>query len=195
MLEKELSNWLTNQFRLYIPVTDGDAVTIATLFSCRKVPKGKLLLKEGHYGDWWGFVYKGLLRSYSFDTKENDCTNNFFQEGSFTCELISFNGATGSPTNVEALEETLLLCVNRQALDALFRSFPVFERFGRLLYEETFSKYKQHSLFRLRFTARERYLHFLKNEPDLIKRVPLKHIASYLSVTDTSLSRIRRNIT
>ena len=194
MLETELANWLTHQVRLYIPVTDGEAVAIATLFSCRKVPKGALLLKEGHYGDWWGFVYKGLLRSYSFDAKGNDCTNSFLQEGSFTCELISFQGATGSPTNVEALEETLLLCVDRQALEALFRSFPVFERFGRLLYEETFSKYKQHSLFRVRFTARERYLHFLKNESDLLNRVPLKHIASYLSVTDTSLSRIRRNI-
>lgn len=94
---------------------------------------------------------------------------------------------------MEALEETLLLCVNRQTLEALFRRFPVFERFGRLLYEATFSKYKQHSLFRVRFTARERYLHFLKNEPELLNRVPLKHIASYLSVTDTSLSRIRRN--
>ena len=194
MLEKEFSDWLTKQFRLYIPVTDGDALMIATLFNCRKVLKGELLLKEDHYGDWWGFVYKGLLRSYSFDAKGNECTNNFFKEGSFTCELVSFNGAAGSPTNVEALEETLLLCVNRNALEALFRNFPLFERFGRRLYEEVFSKYKQHTLFRVRCNARERYLHFLKNEPELINRVPLKYIASYLSVTDTSLSRIRRKL-
>lgn len=153
------------------------------------------MLKEGHYGDWWGFVYKGLLRSYSLDVSEKECTNHFFKEGSFTCELVSFNGAAGSPTNVEALEETLLLYVNRQTLEELFRRLPVFERFGRLLYEETFSKYKQHTLFRVRFNAQERYQHFAKEEPDLLNRVPLKYIASYLNVTDTSLSRIRRRLT
>jgi len=194
MSEKEISIWLTRQFRLYIPVTDQDAIKIAPLFNCRKVYKGEYLLKEGQYGNWWGFVYEGLLRSYSNDAQKNEYTNGFLKEGSFTCELVSFNGVAVSPTNVVALEDSLILCVNKQTLDLLFRNFPGFEKFGRLLYEKVLVSYKQHNLFRVRLNARERYLHFLKNEPELIKRVPLKYIASYLSVTDSSLSRIRRNM-
>jgi CRP-like cAMP-binding protein len=155
------------------------------------VYKGEYLLKEGQYGDWWGFVYEGLFRSYSCDAKGNEYTNSFLREGSFTCELVSFYGGTVSQTNVVALEDSTILCVNKQALDLLFRNFPGFEKFGRLLYEKVLVNYKQYNLFRVRLNARERYLHFLKNEAELIKRVPLKYIASYLNVTDSSLSRIR----
>jgi CRP-like cAMP-binding protein len=194
MSEKELCSWLTEQILFYIPVTDQEGINIASLFKIRKINKGDYLLKEGLYGNWWGFVYKGLLRSYSFDNEGNDYTNGFFKESSFTCELVSFNGTAVSPTNVDAIEDTIIFCVDKQTLDMLFRDFPDFEKFGRLLYEKAFVSYKQHNLFRVRFNAKERYLHFLKNEPELIKRVPLKYIASYLNVTDTSLSRIRRNM-
>jgi len=194
MSEKEISSWLTKRIRGYIPLTNEDAANIAASFGCRKIGKGEFLLKEGQYGDWWGFVYQGLFRSYSYDAEDTEYTNGFFREGSFTCELVSFSGAAVSQTNVVALEDSVILCVNRATLDSLFRDYPNFERFGRLLYEKVLVSYKQRNLFRVRLNARERYLHFLKNEPELIKRVPLKYIASFLSVTDTSLSRIRRNM-
>jgi len=194
MSGKEISSWLTKRIRGYIPLTNEDAANIAASFGCRKIGKGEFLLKEGQYGDWWGFVYQGLFRSYSYDAEDTEYTNGFFREGSFTCELVSFSGAAVSQTNVVALEDSVILCVNRATLDSLFRDYPNFERFGRLLYEKVLVSYKQRNLFRVRLNARERYLHFLKNEPELIKRVPLKYIASFLSVTDTSLSRIRRNM-
>lgn len=194
MSEKEMTSWLTKQFRQFIPLVDETAASIATNFSIRKVDKGELLLKEGQYGDWWGFVYQGLFRSYSYNDQEIEYTNGFFREGSFTCELISFSGAAVSHTSVVALEDSLILCVNKPTLDALFRNYPDFEKFGRILYEKLLVGYKQRNLFRVRLNARERYLHFIESEPELIKRVPLKYIASYLSVTDTSLSRIRRNL-
>ena len=193
MSEKEICSWLTKQLRLYIAIKEEDAANITGMFHCRKVSKGDYLLKEGQYGDWWGFVYEGLFRSYSYDTKDTEFTNAFLREGSFTCELVSFSGAAVSVTNVVALEDSIILCVNKPTLDSLFRDYPDFERFGRLLYEKVLISHKQRNLFRVRLNARERYLHFLKNEPELLKRVPLKYIASYLSVTDTSLSRIRRN--
>jgi len=194
MLEKGISSWLITQIRQHIPVTEENAVNIIASFNCRKICKGEFLLKEGQYGDWWGFVYQGLLRAYSYDAKEKEYTNGFFREGSFSCELVSFSGAAVSQTNVVAIEDSVIVTVNKSTLDSLFRDSPDFEKFGRLLYEKLLVGYKQRNLFRVRLNARERYIHFLEKEPELIKRVPLKYIASYLSVTDTSLSRIRRNM-
>lgn len=178
-----------------MPFTGEEVAAIATLFSCRSINKGNYLIKEGQYGDWWGFVYSGLLRSFTYDPKGNEYTNAFFKEGSFTCELVSFYGAAVSPTNVVAIEDSIIICVNRVTLDKLFQDYPYFEKLGRLLYQKVLVDYKQNNLFRVRLNAKERYLHFLKNEPELIKRIPLKYIASYLNVTDTSLSRIRRKLT
>ncbi|WP_461449080.1 Crp/Fnr family transcriptional regulator [Mucilaginibacter sp.] len=194
MSENEIISWLTKQLRFYIPITDEEAVHICSRFSFRKVNKGEYLLKEGQYGDWWGFVYQGLFRSFSYDAEKIEYTNGFFREGSFTCELVSFSGAAVSQTNVVALEDSLILYVNSQTLNSLYKDSAQFEHFARLLYEKVLVSYKQRNLFRVRLNARERYFHFLKHEPELIKRVPLKYIASYLSVTDTSLSRIRRNM-
>jgi CRP-like cAMP-binding protein len=104
------------------------------------------------------------------------------------------NNAAVSQTNVVALEDTVIVFANRPTLDSLFKNYPDFEKFGRLLYEKVLINYKQRNLFRVRLNARDRYLHFLENEPELIKRVPLKYISSYLNVTDTSLSRIRRSM-
>jgi CRP-like cAMP-binding protein len=194
MSEKEITVWLIKQLRLFIPIKDEDAAQIAASFKFRTVSKGDYLLKEGQYGDWWGFVYQGLFRSYSCDASDIEYTNAFIREGSFTCELVSFSGAAVSQINVIALEDSVILCVNKPTLDLLFRNYPDFEKFSRLLYEKILIEYKQRNLFRVRLNAHKRYLHFLTHESELIKRVPLKYIASYLNVTDTSLSRIRRNL-
>jgi CRP-like cAMP-binding protein len=109
MSEKEITVWLIKQLRLFIPIKDEDAAQIAASFKFRTVSKGDYLLKEGQYGDWWGFVYQGLFRSYSCDASDIEYTNAFIREGSFTCELVSFSGAAVSQINVIALEDSVIL--------------------------------------------------------------------------------------
>lgn len=106
---------------------------------------------------------------------------------------MSFHCITVSQINIVALEDFTIFYVNKQILDLLFRKFHDFEKCGLLLYEKALFNYKLHNIFRMRLIALARYLYFVKNEPELIKRVPLKYIGSYLNLTDSSTSLNRRN--
>lgn len=108
---------------------------------------------------------------------------------------MSFYSQSPGLENLVALEDTVLLCTTHPRLQQLFADFPAFEKFGRVLYETILTQMKRRILYRLHFDAQTRYLHLLETQPDLLRRVPLKHLASYLNITDSTLSRIRKKIT
>jgi CRP-like cAMP-binding protein len=163
-------------------------------FESRIYPKNEYLLKEGQICNFWGFIQHGLIRSYSFNENGEDFTIGCIHEDSFVSESLSFIKRISSSVYIYALEDTTLLFVTHENLQKLFLRFPEFESFARKLYEDRMAGIKSRLLYRVQLNATDRYCHFLKLHPELVKRVPLKYIASYLNITDSTLSRIRRKI-
>ena len=138
---------------------------------------------------------KGLLRVYSITEKGEDYTGWFVKEGDFLTEYASFHYQRPSLENIIALEDTELLVMDYAQLQDLYAQFPAFDRLCRRLYEKQMADIKQRILFRVRHPARVRYQQLLTQHPALVQRVPLKFLASYLGITDSTLSRIRRAAT
>jgi CRP-like cAMP-binding protein len=176
----------------YCPLTPPELAALLPHFCLRRVARKDFLLKSGTVCDFWGFVHRGLLRVYADTALGTEHTSWFVREGDFVTEYASFYYQRPSQENMVALEDTELLCVDHAQLQALYQQSPTYERLGRLLYEKQLADLKQRILFRVREAPAARYQYLLTQHPALVQRVPLKLLASYLGITDSSLSRIRR---
>lgn len=139
------------------------------------------------------FVETGLLRGfYLHEGKE--ITNWFAQEGEFSTCFYSFVAGKASFETIQVLEECVLTQLSHSALQNLYVKFPETERLGRIITENYYIKLEER-LLSLQFkTAKERYLHFIKSKPSLLQRTSLGQIASYLGITQETLSRIRAEL-
>lgn len=136
------------------------------------------------------FIKKGALRIYYF--KDGiDVTESFEFENAIVARAESLFSGRPSRKAIQAIEDTSLIAINSPALFLMYDEYPELERLFRKIFEDAYVK-TVNRLESLQFhTAEERYSNLLKDHPDILKRVPLKFIASYLGITQVSLSRIR----
>lgn len=140
------------------------------------------------------FVVEGLLRLYYTDGEGREWNKTFATEGSFTGSIASGLLGVPAPFSIQALEPTVVLAVRWDALEALYDRHPALERLGRRVAEQIAVKKEMKERAFLEQTPTERYQAFASREPDLLARLPLYHVASYVGVTEVSLSRIRGRI-
>lgn len=165
---------------------------IAGHFKFKTVPKGQLLLAAGKISDEYLFLDKGYMRTFAYDTEGNEVTTNFCSPGQIVFEVSSFFNRTRSKENIQALTDCEGWFISFEQLNNLFHDLPEFREFGRGVLVKAFAALKNRTLMMITETAEERYAYLLKTNPEIFQHAPLKHIASYLGVTDTSLSRIRK---
>lgn len=154
--------------------------------------KGTILLKEGSMCKKVYFVEKGTLRFYYINDEGLDITHWFLLENQFITEVTSFLEKTGSEYYLEVLEDCTLYSFTYETYSKINSIFPeAHQLFSSVLIKlllEFGEKIKD-----LQFrNAKTRYDNLLAKHPDILQRVALKHIASYLGITQQSLSRIRK---
>lgn len=158
-----------------------------------KFKKGETILESGQNCHHLYFVEQGIIRGYYFqDTKE--ITNWFAQENEFATCFYSFITKQLSVETIQAIENTELMQISHAALQNLYRSFPETERLGRLITENYYIKLEER-LLNIQFkSAKERYQNLIETKPSLIKRVALGQIATYLGISQETLSRMRADL-
>lgn len=165
---------------------------ILTHFKKETVGKNQVLVKEGQICNKLYFIEKGVARSYYLKEDGKEITQWFFVEGKIMSSIESFFQQIPSFYYLEMLEDSEIYSITREDLDALFARYHNMEKFGRLLSTEMLTRVIN-KLNALQFqTAKERYDYMLTEFPDISSRVPLGYIASYLGMTQETLSRIRR---
>ncbi|MBF9220708.1 Crp/Fnr family transcriptional regulator [Hymenobacter ruricola] len=172
-------------------INTAQAVEIAAQFSPKAVARHEFLLREGRVSDEYFFLDYGLLRAFATDPDGNDVTTAFYPSGQVVFEVSSFFTRTPSQENLQALTDCTGWCITFAQLNALFHARPEFREFGRSVLVQGFAALKSRMLAMITASATERYEQLLKSSPEVLRHAPLKHIATYLGVTDTSLSRIR----
>lgn len=162
----------------------------ADAWTQQNVPKGYILVKPGAICRHIYFIERGLTRTF-YLKDGRDVTDWISLEETFAVSIVSF--LTGAPDirGIEALEPTTLWAISRDLLEGLYTQHPVIERFGRMLMSEGIVQ-MQRRFDDLHFsTAAGRYRSVMKNAPQILQRVPLGMVASYLGMAPETLSRIR----
>jgi CRP-like cAMP-binding protein len=171
------------------------AEEIANTFSAKEITKNSFLLKEGRVSDEYFFLENGFIRAFANDIEGNDVTTNFYSNCQVVFEVSSFFNRTASKENFQAIVDCEGWFITYEQLNNLFHSMHEFRDFGRSILVKGFSSLKIRMLSMITETAEQRYDMLLKTNPEIFQQAALKHIASYLGITDTSLSRIRKEYT
>jgi CRP-like cAMP-binding protein len=177
--------------RQIVPIAETTAGMIASHFESLQIPKNEFLLHEHQINDRYFFVEKGFLRAFTHDIEGNDITTGFYTPNQMAFEVSSFFLREPSRENIVALGDCTGRFITYDQLQALFHTIPEFREFGRAILVKGFIAFKQRTLSLIQETAEMRYANLLRAQPEILQNVPLKHIASFLGMTDTSLSRIR----
>lgn len=175
-------------------VSPSSAEAIAENFSPISITKNNFLLSEGKICDDYVFLQSGFMRAFAHDTEGREVTTNFYSAGQLVFEVSSFFTRTRCKENIQAISDCEGWHINYEQLNHLFHSMPEFREFGRSVLVKGFAALKNRMLGMITETAEQRYTQLLQMKPEIFQYASLKHIASYLGVTDTSLSRIRKEM-
>ncbi len=176
----------------YASLPEEDWKKIALLFHPRTVQAGQLLLAEGQICRHLYFLESGLLRY--FILKDGSEITKFFTDAPYVfTSQVSFTTQAPAKESIEALEDGTLWEISLADANALL-AHASWSTFVRKLIQEV-QKYTEEILTELQTTtAEDRYKKMLSSQPQLLNRIPLKHVASYFGIAPQSLSRIRKNM-
>lgn len=141
------------------------------------------------------FVCKGLLRVYYTTDAGKEANKAFIPEHDFAAPLAA--SALGLPLiyGVQTLEPSEIVVAGYAEFTDLFDLDPIYDRIGRLIAETILIRKELRMRSLLQQTASERYLEFVRQFPELVERIPQYHIASYLGISEVSLSRLKGQLT
>jgi CRP-like cAMP-binding protein len=163
-------------------------------FIPKKVRKRQYILNAGDVCQYITFVDKGMLRSFTVDAEGTEYVVQFAIEGWWICDVGSFVSGKEALYNIEALEDCELLHLSKSKMDELVKQVPVMERFFRLLMQNNIVALQRRVVAYMSLSAEEKYLKLMEVAPDIMQRASQQHIASYLSITPETLSRVRKKV-
>lgn len=179
--------------RTISPIGDTDWTLFQAGLQYQLIKKGNYFIEEGKTCNYIGFVLAGIMRAYYLvDGEEINC--DFFFEGQWPKAYHSF--LTGKPSRiwVQAMQDTQLFRIGFGHLQRMFTESRDWERFGRVVTERLFIASQERSDTLLLDKPETRYKNLSLNRPEILERIPLYHIASYLGIRQPSLSRIRSRL-
>lgn len=158
------------------------------------IHKGDFILEEGKIANEYYILENGLARSFVNDFNGNEVTTHFFADNEIIIEVLSLFQRIPSQENIVCITDCECWKLDYDTFQELFHKIPNLREWGRSWMSKELFAYKQRSVEIFTLSATKRYLNLLEQKSQVIKFAPLKQIASYLGVTDTSLSRIRKEL-
>jgi len=178
----------------HIELTQEESDFFTGILHLKKLRRRQYFIQEGNISRNECFINKGCLRAYHVDEKGVEHVIQFGIEGWWIGDMYSF--VTGKPAkfNIDALEDSELLCIDKNDLEVLYEKVPKFERFFRIIIQNAFVVQQERILSNMYQSAEKRYTDFIERYPQFEQRLPQHQVASYLGISPETLSRIRKQI-
>ena len=176
----------------YVLLSNEEFAFLADKLVIRNFDKKQQLVKIGEVENFLHFIVKGLVRKFFYRGKTEVITQ-LAREGEMISSSASFLSGTPSPYIVETIEAATVFSISKKHLEKLYES-PRMDKVGRLIITHLFLQKEVWEQESIRMDTRERFLHFVQNNPDLLQRVPQKYLASYLNMKPETFSRLKHLI-
>lgn len=178
----------------FIHLSDEEEQYFLSILKHRRYLKRQFLLQAGDECKYESYVLKGCLRAYFVDPSGTPHIIQFAIEDWWISDLASLHTGSAATFNIDALEDTEVIQIERSLFNGLFEKIPKFDRMFRLMLTNAFIAHQQRIIDNLCMPAKDRYLAFIKRYRNIEQRVPQNQIASYLGMTPEFLSQIRKKI-
>ena len=177
----------------YHPLSDEAKNALQDCFKKITKSKNEFLLQEGKICRHLYFLEKGALRGF-YNLDEKEITHWFGFENDFVTSFHSFITQEPAVENIQLLEGSILWAISKDELTALFNSYHEIERLVRIAYEKYYIRLEERFVNAQFKTAKERYENLLQHTPHILEHAPLGCVASYLGISQETLSRIRSQL-
>ena len=174
----------------FVKVSIEDFAELITWAEPRQFQKKAMLTKPGDVEEHMYFITRGLIRKY-FLKKDQEIITHLVKEGGIIGSGESF--LTGKPSKyfVETLEPTTAFAISSKKLEEMYGSSKKWEKLGRIMTTQYFLVQEMRLMDNIRYSTRERFVKFMKENTDLLQRVPQKYLASYLNIKPETFSRLK----
>lgn len=159
----------------------------------RRFGKKDLLTKAGEVENHFNFISKGLIRKF-YKKGSHEINTQISMEGHLILSQESFHSRQPSEYFVEAIEPSTVVSITHDDLERVYASSHKMEHLARLLITYAMVIKDRWQMQMVKWTPRERFLHFVTRNPDMVQRVPQKYLASYLNIKPETFSRFKHLI-
>jgi len=184
-----------NDFKEYlnkiIQFTEEEMDLFTSLFSEKQLKKNEYFALAGEYSSKLAFKLSGIVRAFYRNDQGNEYNKTFFSKNGFIGAYSSLVTNQKNQINIQCLTDSSFFIADFSEIKKLYDANPKIERLARILAEHFFVSKEKREIDLVTLDASERYEIFQKEHPNLENLIPQYHIASYLGITPTQLSRIR----
>jgi len=175
-------------------ISEKTKVILADFITVENYKEGEYFIKEGEKSDKVGFIYSGIFRHYYVNEKNEEITALFLMKGDFVVKLRSYFENTPSPRSIRAEQDCTILVISKEKYIQVRELVPDFELAIGKIANKVLNDINTFQRKIIMLEAEEKYIEFLKNYPGLINKVALGQVASYLGMTQSTLSRVRKKL-
>ncbi|MCR1025850.1 Crp/Fnr family transcriptional regulator [Cellulophaga baltica] len=185
---------LTNFIKKNIEIEAEELKIVLPYFKTIKKSKNDILLSNGKNSQVSYFVKKGCLRLYYIDEEGKDITRYIAFENQFATELVSFISNEPAQETIQVIEDSELLYITHDDFRHLMLSIPKWKEFYTRYLEKAYVNNSKRLISFTTLDASERYKQLFQINPNIVRRLPNKIVASYINISQETLSRIKSKI-
>ncbi len=178
----------------YISLTEDETELLLSKIVYRKYLKNQYIVQQGDVCRHEGFIISGCTKMFYIDANGQEHIVMFSIEDWWVSDMGSFITQTPADYHIQCIENTELIQFSYETIEGLYLEIPKLERFFRKIVERSIVAFQKRIVRNFSLSAKERYLVFKKNYPNIEQRIPQYMIASYLGITKEFLSKIKSQL-